>query len=130
MGEKLNEIFVRTELGQYSELQDRFWFVVPDANARPPRYRVISDPLLGFIETTQNALEEILLKAFHYRNARLLGHLSPIDLVQIPNSQELYFNVLMSRGIKWGDIKYESLIVNSKDALNFCQMTKCGLAQR
>ena len=115
VGEKLNETFVRQIVERafqnIEDLNDRFAFLLPvQREDKPSHYIFITRK-----SVSASDLEKELLEAFHYKQARLLGQLDGVSVLEHPDPQELYYSHFQKRGMKWGDIKYSTLLRLSQD---------------
>ena len=114
VGEKLNEVFVRSCFDQ-----------VPGLRATPSLLLAAMDPKPHYVlltslksETVASEMERQLLKAHHYRIARELGQLDPLKVITHPDPQKIYSDYFLKKGIQWGDLKTKGLIRNLEDAQN------------
>ena len=110
-GEKLHERFVREALRRVPIGAGTFTFLVPvPRRAGASYYLCITDGDAGSNGELGMALESELERAFQYRQARALGQLGPLRTVLRRDAKERYTRHFLARGMKWGDIKYETLI--------------------
>ena len=108
VGEKLNEEFVSEALKELALEGTSFQCLVPT---------IISEAhyifLLDKVNTPTNAiaeqLEQFLHQSPHYRHARLLGQLSPVQVLVSPQIPEILTSQRIVSGKKWGDIKHSLL---------------------
>lgn len=115
VGEKLHERFVRRTirrvLGHRVPAEAAFAFLVPVRRLRTGCYYVCVTDYGGSADGSLGpALETELQKAFQYRHARSLGQLAPVRAVVRSDARDRYYRHFMARGMKWGEIKYETLI--------------------
>ena len=102
-GEKLSEEFVAGCIRQLGT-DFRFAMLAPCCDAAPPNYVFI-------IEAPDSAacgaqLEKLLCANPHYRYARELGQLGPLQVQSVPrNAYSIYSEQLVARGQRLGDIK-------------------------
>jgi hypothetical protein len=130
VGEKLNEQFVRDCLARLS-LQSNFQTLLPVMKNKP-HYLLLSDSLpdasssdnLENIALLETELENLLCKAFHYRQARMLGQLDSVRICVAANVRDAYNDYFMRKGMKFGDIKYNILISNIQDAEKLAEKFK------
>jgi len=76
-------------------------------NCIPPYYQCVTDcrdPDLP------NKLEVELCKIIHYKESRRLGQLTAIKVKTVDDAQQSFYDYYIERGIKFGDIKFSSLI--------------------
>jgi hypothetical protein len=107
VGEKLNENFVQ------GGLRNGFKVLLPvKGGPSAPHYALIGESL-------DADLEDYLSTNPHYRNARLLGQLGPLENIEIKNIEKKYTEFLVNRGMKWGDIKPQNFICNLEIASEF-----------
>lgn len=99
VGEKLNEAFVR-ECLQPVLPADAFFTLVPAADQR--HYRLLVD---REVEIHSAEIDLSLCHAFHYRQARMLGQLGPVEVEVVANLRDEYFAAFLQRGMRLGDIK-------------------------
>ena len=112
VGEKVNEAFVRDALRRVFGDAEAFSFLVPvAAHGGPPHYACVTDQPAGASPARASCLEAELSRAFHYRQARLLGQLAPVGLVACAAARERFEQYFLGRGLVWGDIKYTALLV-------------------
>lgn len=104
-GEKLNELQVREILQKYLPAS-KFAFLNPNLSENP-FYELISDycdnSFLELVETS-------LLGIYHYKESRRLGQLDKLKLKIVPDVQRAYYDIMLDRGIKYGDIKFNTLV--------------------
>jgi hypothetical protein len=113
VGEKLNETFARNALTRALGSGDGMSFLVPVPRAEAASfYLCVTDSPDAGREGAMCAarLDAELQQAFHYRQARLLGQLAPVQVHFAPDAGERYECLFLSRGVKWGDIKYASVV--------------------
>jgi len=104
VGEKLNEDFVSAAFKDLENNRGGFSVLTPHFD--PPHYKCY----VNHQNWTATHLEARLQQAYHYRQARHLNQLGPVQLEHVPNLIEKYNHYFMSQGLKWGDIKYRSLL--------------------
>lgn len=111
VGEKLHERFVREAIRRVSADSPPFTFLVPVACSTGSSYYLcITEGESDEGGHVSEAMERELMRAFQYRQARHLGQLGPVRAIVRRDAQERYTRHLMSRGMRWGEIKYETLI--------------------
>jgi GH3 auxin-responsive promoter len=116
VGEKLNENFVRACLERLS-MSGSFQTLLPILSEREASYYLLlTDSLPKEITQIEAELEGELCRAFHYRNARLLGQLGPVKVRVAPRLREEFYGYFVDKGMRWGDIKHCHLIKKTEDA--------------
>lgn len=108
VGEKITEAEVTTFF-QKLWRSNSTWLLVPDEIYRG--YRILTNDMNLDLNPLQE-LEKYLLLNYHYRYAREIGQLKQIKLNRIPDLVQLYEEICIEKGIKWGDIKIPQLISN------------------
>jgi hypothetical protein len=108
VGEKLGERAVREAVARVFGAE-AFAVLVPGVEHGTAGYLCATDQDDGTSDSAER-LEAELCRVFQYRQARLLGQLSPVRTVRVPDLRARYESVLMRRGLKWGDIKYAALL--------------------
>jgi hypothetical protein len=136
-GEKLNERFVREAIlraygdGDGSMDGDDFAYLVPAVRADGlSGYVCVTDGARGGLSLTSAlerelsaALERELSRAFQYRNARVLGQLAPVRTIVRSDAKVRYTRHFLARGMKWGDMKYDTLI-GAVDEAELAELTR------
>jgi hypothetical protein len=106
VGEKLNERFAAAALERAAG--EGFSFLYPRRElAGPSRYVCVTDAP-GRVDAAR--LDEALQEGFHYRQARLLGQLGPVEVQARADALEAYYAHHAARGVKWGDVKCAALL--------------------
>jgi hypothetical protein len=107
VGEKLGEPFVARALAGIVGAQ-MFRTLLPRApeGGRPGYCLLTDDASPGLAQ----AVEEVLLQAFRYREARMLGQLAAVEAVARPDMRRAVHDALIASGMKAGDIKDQALI--------------------
>ena len=114
VGEKLNAGFVQSALSRVFPSEDGFSFLVPLRREKGPSYYLCvtsESPAPGAAQV----LEEALVEAHHYFQARKLGQLGPVKVATANGAREAYYDHFMSRGMKWGDIKFSPLLKSADE---------------
>ncbi|MEM1252832.1 MAG: GH3 auxin-responsive promoter family protein [Cyanobacteria bacterium P01_H01_bin.21] len=109
VGEKLTLDFTHQALSQLALPPTAFKCLVPSLKPHP-RYTLLTDCCVNATDQLATTLEQELLKAFHYRQARLLGQLEPVEIIvkqQVQQQLSLYY---YSQGKRLGNIKYPCLV--------------------
>jgi hypothetical protein len=113
VGEKLNETFAREALTTAFSGEEGMSFLVPVSRVDAASFYVcVTDSAEAGREPAVCAarLDAELQRAFHYRQARLLGQLGPLQVRFAPDARERYERLFVRRGMKWGDIKYAAVV--------------------
>lgn len=98
VGEKLNSVFVENAV---TSLQlNGFVLLAPSLN--PARYVLFAEEPR---EDSAAKLEAQLLQNPHYRYARELGQLAPLEVRRVVDGDAKYVAAMRARGMKLGDIK-------------------------
>ena len=107
VGEKLANALVDAVLPPLLPPSTRFALLVPDDDARPPRYRLILETDAGdaACAAAARALDDKLSEGHPWRYARALGQLGAIDVARITDGARRYEAALLTRGTRAGDIK-------------------------
>ncbi|MGD1949227.1 MAG: GH3 auxin-responsive promoter family protein [Leptolyngbyaceae cyanobacterium] len=110
VGEKLTFAFVSQALKQLGLTTTAFQCLVP--SQRPyPHYAFLTDSPADI--TT--ALEQHLCQSFHYRQARLLGQLQPVQVHYSSDMQQQLMQYHYQQGKRLGDVKYPCLLTTPMD---------------
>lgn len=83
----------------------RFAMLAPDLEARPARYRLFVELPGGDPARFAAAVDAALLANHHYRYAREIGQLDPVEACGVEDGAARYQAALMARGVRAGDIK-------------------------
>ncbi|HEY9831222.1 MAG TPA: GH3 auxin-responsive promoter family protein [Stenomitos sp.] len=117
VGEKLHEEFVSLALKELALEGTSFQCLVP-ATTPQAHYMLLLDKVnapTGAIapsalpEAIAQRLEQFLYQSPHYRHARLLGQLSPVQVLVSEQIPEILTSQRIASGKKWGDIKHSLL---------------------
>jgi hypothetical protein len=128
VGEKLNESFVQSCLSRFFVETGSFQSLLPVQSGRGASYYLLlADRLPQSAGSFEEALDEALCGAFHYRNARLLGQLGRARVIAASKARDIYYDYFTSKGVKLGDIKHSYLIRDISDAANIIKKLN-GLA--
>ncbi|WP_394831084.1 GH3 auxin-responsive promoter family protein [Pendulispora rubella] len=116
VGEKLNAQFVHAALDKVigARAEDSFSFLVPMQREGEPSfyYCITSEHRAG---DWAAELERELGEAHQYSQARKLGQLGPLRMQVAKDARDAYYGHFMSRGMKWGDIKFSPLMKSADD---------------
>jgi hypothetical protein len=119
VGEKLNEDFVKDCLIKLNLKETFFQSLLPVIEPIP-RYILLVDQAEKNSEPIATRFESLLQEAYHYRQARLLGQLAPLQVFISPDVADLVIQYQINSGKKWGDIKHQIIlppVTNSEMAL-------------
>ncbi|MEM9486025.1 MAG: GH3 auxin-responsive promoter family protein [Cyanobacteria bacterium P01_F01_bin.116] len=105
VGEKLTLDFVSQTIGQLHI--SGFKCLVPSLEPQP-HYRLLTDQPVS--EQLASTLDQRLCQSFHYRQARLLGQLQPIQIQADPDMLQRLMRYHYHQGKRLGDIKYPHLL--------------------
>jgi len=110
VGEKLDEVLVsvacRVLPGGMAGA-----FLVPQPDADPPCYQLLAEPsAVADADETAAAVEQELMKIFHYAQARKQGQLGPLAVRTIRNSGYVLQRAWEAIGQRAGDVKPSMLI--------------------
>jgi hypothetical protein len=113
VGEKLSEAFVARTLVDTAS-SEAYCTLLPFLPAAGrPRYCLLTDDSNPGLP---HALEEALLKAFRYREARVLTQLEAVEVVAHRDMRRMVHDALVASGLKAGDIKDRVLIASADRA--------------
>lgn len=98
VGEKLGSVFVEDAVRSL-QLSG---FVLLAPSLTPPRYVLFAE---APNEDSAQLLEARLLENPHYRYARELGQLAPLEVQRVANGHAKYLEAMRARGLRLGDIK-------------------------
>jgi hypothetical protein len=106
VGEKLSEEEVAAALR--SLLADgAFALLIPDADATPARYRIVTDARDARLA---ERLDTLLRRGHRYGEARALGQLAAPTLCALPDARRFVHDWLIADGMAAGDIKDVALL--------------------
>ena len=124
-GEKLHERFVQACLERLALPASGFHVLVPVLPAQGVGYYLlVVDRLLTTPVAMATAVDEALCEAYHYRQARLLGQLGPVQVRAVPEARAQYYQYWMDTGMKWGDIKQQYLFIDPQHAAAWLAVLK------
>lgn len=111
VGEKIGEAFVAKALSAIAH-PDAFCTLLPllPEAGRPCYCLLTDDPNPGLARE----LEEALMQAFRYREARMLAQLDMVEVILRPDMRCMVHDALIASGMKAGDIKDQALIPSLK----------------
>jgi hypothetical protein len=117
VGEKLHEAFVRGALRcVFAGDGGAVAFLVPVRRQEGPSfYMCVTDHAAARDPACGRKLDEALRRAFHYRQARLLGQLGEVELRYCADARARYERLFLTRGLKWGEIKFSGLVTGTAD---------------
>lgn len=111
VGEKLNEGFVRQCIERTPMIHDSFPVLLPRrAESGRWRYVLLIDRQGIDVPLIRSHMENELCRACHYRIARQLGQLEPLEVMIVSGLRDLLFDYFAGRGVRLGDIKDRQLI--------------------
>jgi len=107
VGEKLNETFVAQALRK-SAGAHAFYMLLPvlPESGRPHYWLLTDDPRPALAQ----AMEDALMHAFRYREARWLDQLGALEVFMQRDMRRAVHDALAASGIKAGDIKDRALL--------------------
>ena len=109
VGEKLDERIVARSLAAAGLSGPAV--LVPDAAAKPPRYRLIVETDVG---AAVQRIEAELCRAHHYAIARANGQLGAVSALRVGSVSELLHGAWQAAGRRSGDAKAVALIVSAE----------------
>jgi hypothetical protein len=125
VGEKLSTALVSAGIQQLiaekclDRISTRFISLVPVQN--PAGYVLVLDRAGCSATTIAQKLETYLLRSPHYRHARLLGQLQPLEVLLSPQAPEALILQKAQHGARWGDVKANLLETNPRDRAGLTQ---------
>jgi hypothetical protein len=111
VGEKLNGDFVARVLNQLPLETVSFKSLIP-VLAPHPHYMLLleqNDSIEQAISSLASQLESGLCRAYHYRQARLLGQLAEARVYVASGAAEVVIQQKLRAGQRWGDMKHSLL---------------------
>ena len=108
VGEKLHEEFVSEALKELALEGTSFQCLVPTTIPKA-HYILLLDKVYSPAGAIAEQLEQFLHQSPHYRHARLLGQLSPVQVLVSQQIPEILTSQRIASGKKWGDIKHSLL---------------------
>lgn len=113
VGEKLDEAYLAASLSDVLQPGDE-GCVIPCADADPPHYLLLLASGTQDVAALRDALEQALVRAFHYRHARTVGQLGPLRAVRVPGGAAQLADLVQRAheraGIRAGDVKPRALV--------------------
>jgi hypothetical protein len=111
VGEKLNEVFVVSELREL--LAD--WVLAPEMTSVPGYRCWVDETVLACLrdrspQAVAAEVERRLCRSYQYLHARRMGQLRPIEVVPVARLRSRCLEFFESKGLKRGDIKEQALI--------------------
>jgi hypothetical protein len=106
VGEKLSEQEVAAALRSLLT-DDAFALLIPDADATPARYRIVTDATDARLA---ERLDSLLQRGYRYGEARALGQLAAPTLCALPDARRFVHDWLIADGMSAGDIKDVALL--------------------
>ncbi|MCU0541773.1 MAG: GH3 auxin-responsive promoter family protein [Oscillatoriaceae cyanobacterium Prado104] len=120
VGEKLHESFVRQILECLKWQGTCFKTLVPIAH--PPHYILLLDRAEETPEILAQHIDCALSRSTHYRRARLLEQLAPLEVFISPQIPEFLALSRIRSGSIWGGIKHPILATYPMNAAAFCEL--------
>jgi len=119
VGEKLGEDFARSAVASVLGADGHCTYLSPERGGEAPRYRCVTDhPGARDRGAELGArLDAALREAFQYAQARRLGQLGPVHVAYRADARAAYEETLRGRGLRWGNIKFETLLTDPAAAL-------------
>lgn len=115
VGEKLHEEFV-CQVMESLPLKDTFFKSLVPATDPAEHYILLLDRLNLPPQILAQQLDTALCQSLQYRQARLLGQLSPARVLVSPHIPTMMIQYGMRLGKKWGDLKHPLLVTTPLDA--------------
>lgn len=118
-GEKLDEPLARAALCEVLGGTGHCSFLTPLVPAgQLPRYRCVTDhpDAARSPAAVADRLDSVLRRSFQYRQSRLLGQLGAVTVEHAPVARRRYEEILLDRGLRWGNIKFEALLLPGQEA--------------
>lgn len=116
VGEKINSDFVAAILDELSLDTASFKSLVPVLKPQP-HYLLLLDQSIYSEEAIAHQLEACLCCAHHYHHARLLGQLTPAQVMIAADIAERVTQRYIQNGQCWGDLKYSRLETKAWETL-------------
>ncbi|MBX2865364.1 MAG: GH3 auxin-responsive promoter family protein [Leptolyngbyaceae cyanobacterium MAG.088] len=116
VGEKLTLDFVSQVLAQLDLPPHSFKCLVSSLSPGP-HYCLLTDHTSVSATHLSQALDPLLCQSFHYRQARLLGQLQPVQVYASPNVLQQLMQYHYQQGKRMGDVKYPQLLTPPMDSI-------------
>lgn len=113
VGEKLHERFVQNILNDLNLSETHFKSLV--AVATPPHYVLLLDQATELPEAIAQQLDNALSHSHHYQRARLIGQLTPPQVLISNRIPEILTLHRAHTGSIWGGIKHPTLATSPID---------------
>lgn len=114
VGEKLTLDFVSQAIEQLYLPATAFKCLAPSLSPRP-RYTLLLNDVEQAPGQVAIQLEHLLCRGFHYRQARLLGQLQPVQVRCAPDMTQRLMMYHYHQGKRVGDVKYAHLLTTVMD---------------
>ncbi len=124
VGEKLSEPYLEEAVGP---LVDAYFCVIPYLDNGTAGYELLVGGRNGLSAARG---EQALLRNFHYRRARELGQLAPLQVISIPELLDRVQAFYLSQGTKPGDFKPPRLIVDLDQCRHLRAFLHCEAPRR
>lgn len=108
VGEKLTLDFVSQILEQLHLPKSAFKCLAPVLSPQP-HYTLLTN-YSASVDDLAHPLEQLLCQSFHYRQARLLGQLQPVQVYAAPDLPQRLMQYHYQQGKRLGDVKYPCLL--------------------
>lgn len=115
VGEKLSESFVAGALAVIPSAHFRLLVPVPATDRERAHYLLLLDAA-GEPPVPSTRVDDALSEGHHYRVARLLDQLGPVEVKDVRGARDLWLGMLTARGMKLGDVKDRALLTRAEDA--------------
>ncbi|MBE9068728.1 GH3 auxin-responsive promoter family protein [Leptolyngbya cf. ectocarpi LEGE 11479] len=109
VGEKLTLDFVSQILEQLHLPTTAFKCLTPVLSPQP-YYILLTDYSALSVNDLTHSFEQLLCQSFHYRQARLLGQLQPVQVYATPDVLQRLMQYHYQQGKRLGDVKYPCLL--------------------
>lgn len=109
VGEKLTLDFVSQTIKQLHLPTTAFKCLAPVLSPQP-HYVLLTNYSASSVDDLAQLLEPLLRQSFHYRQARLLGQLQPVQICAAPDMLQQLMQYHYQQGKRLGDVKYPCLL--------------------
>ncbi|NEQ53756.1 MAG: GH3 auxin-responsive promoter family protein [Leptolyngbya sp. SIO3F4] len=126
VGEKLTLAAVSQIFETLNLPANAFKCLVPSLSPQP-QYRLLMDQ--AGPDNLADILEQLLCQNFHYRQARLLGQLQPVQVHSAPDMLQRLMQYHYRQGKRLGDVKYPYLLTMPIDDLDLANVEHAPFTQ-